>query len=109
MPNLLLKFSVQELHNILVIPPKEGGLEKKGIKKNVIINDPTLRDIVPPQLKIWHNHTKLCVGVSVTYIPKECIQHYYHGVSAFWENLKIKSKMHKTEGLVKFLIVDLRH
>ena len=50
-PKLLLQVSVQELHNIMVIPPEEGGLnEARYADNNIIISDSTLLSINPPQL-----------------------------------------------------------
>ena len=38
-----------------------------------------------PNLKIWPLDKTLCVSVSVAYLPKACINNYYHGVSVFWK------------------------
>ena len=46
---LLLKVSVQELHNIMVSPPEEGGLkEARYVDNNIIIIDYKLQSILPP-------------------------------------------------------------
>ena len=50
-PKLLLRLSVRELRNILVIDPDNGGLKKaRDADNNIIISDSTLRSILPPQL-----------------------------------------------------------
>ena len=68
---MLLQFSVWELHNSMVSPPEEGGLKEEiDEDNNIIISDSTLWNILIPQLKIWPLDTKLCVGVSVSYLPK---------------------------------------
>ena len=49
-PKLVLKASVQELKNIMVSPPEEGGLkEARDADNNIIIGDSTLRNILPPK------------------------------------------------------------
>ena len=51
-PKLLLQVSVQELHNNMVSPTKEGGPKEARYKENnIIISDSTLLNIIPPQLK----------------------------------------------------------
>ena len=57
-----------------------------------------------PNSKILPTDKKSCVGVSVAYLPKAWINNYYHGVSVFWKNLRIKVVIQKTEGLVKWSI-----
>ena len=51
-PKLLLQVSVRELHNSLVSDPNDGGLKyaRYGDGK-IIISCPTLRSLLPPQLK----------------------------------------------------------
>ena len=65
--------------------------------------------------KIFHlnlrrclHDTMLCVVVSVASLPRVCIHNYYHCMIVIWINLNIKSKMNKTEGLVKWIIDYLR-
>ena len=44
--------SVRELHNSLVSEPNDGGLkDARDEDYNIIISDPTLRSLLPPQLK----------------------------------------------------------
>ena len=43
-PKLLLQVSVQEIHNIMVSTPEEGGLkEARNAENNIIISDSTLQ------------------------------------------------------------------
>ena len=101
-PKLLLKFSIWELHNILVSDPVDGGLKEAiDAENNIIISDYTLLSLLQPQLKIFHQDTRLCVVVNVLYLKKVYIPHYYHGVIGIKNNSSIKSKMPKTEGLGK--------
>ena len=52
-PKLVLKASVQELKNIMVSPPEEGGLkEARDEQKNIRMSDSTLHNIFPDQLKM---------------------------------------------------------
>ena len=53
-----------------------------------------------PNSKIWPGDTNSSVVVSVAYLLKACINHYYHGMRVL---------LHKTEGLVKLPIVYLIH
>ena len=49
MPKMLLQFSVRELYNITVIPPKKCGLkEERDTKNSIIIIDSNLHNILPP-------------------------------------------------------------
>ena len=49
-PKLLLQVSVRELHNSLVSDPNYGGLKDARYEDyNIIISDPTLRSLLPPQ------------------------------------------------------------
>ena len=51
-PKLLLQFYIQELHNIIVIPPEEGlRKDSRDADNNIIISDSTIRTILPPQIK----------------------------------------------------------
>ena len=63
----------------MVSPPEEGGLkEARDSVNNIIISDSMLHNIFPPQLKKIFHEIKLCVVVSVSYLPKVCIHIYYH-------------------------------
>ena len=49
---LLLRVSVIEVHNIIVIPTEESRLnEARDADNNIIISDSNSRNILPPQLK----------------------------------------------------------
>ena len=52
MPNMLLHISVQETHNSLVSPPEEDDIKYSRYSyNNIIISEPTLCQLLPPQLK----------------------------------------------------------
>ena len=79
-PKLLLQVSIRELHNILFFETDYGGLkEERYAENNIIISDSTLRSLLPPKFKN-RQYTKSCVVVSVVYLPKLYIPHYYHGM-----------------------------
>ena len=60
---MLLQVSVQELHNIMVSPPGEGGpKEARDEENNIIISDANLRNIIPPQLKDMNSQYKVMCG-----------------------------------------------
>ena len=70
-PKLLLQVSVIELHNNLVSSTKYVGLKEAiGKDDNTIISDYKLRSLFLPQLKKYHQDTRLCVAVNVAYITK---------------------------------------
>ena len=51
-PKPLLRVSVRELNNILVIDPNDGGLkDARDEDDNIIISDYKLRSLLSPQLK----------------------------------------------------------
>ena len=84
MPKLLLQVSARELQNSMVSPIEEGGQKKQGMPK--IISS----SVIQPYIIFSHRNSKIrpldknsCVGVSVVYLPKSCIRHHYHRVSAF--------------------------
>ena len=80
-PKLLLRGSVQELHNSLVIDPEDDGLKEAiNAENNIIISDSTLRILFTPQLKKIPEDTSLCTVGNVAYLPKVYIHHYYSGV-----------------------------
>ena len=54
---------VKALHNIMVIPPEEGGLkEARYSENNSIISDSTIRNILPPQLNKMTSRYKVMCG-----------------------------------------------
>ena len=101
--------SVRELNNNLVSDTKDGGLKQARYEDdNIIISDSTLRSLFPPQLKKNHQETRLCVVANVAYLPKVCINNYYHGVIVILKNSSISAKMLKTEGLGKNQIAPMK-
>ena len=78
-PKLLLQVYVRKLHNNLVSDTDDSGL-KEAIyaENNIIISDSKLRSLLPPQLKKFRQDTRSCVVVSVAYMPKVYISHYFH-------------------------------
>ena len=51
-PKLLLRVSVRDLHNILVVDPIDGSIkEARYEENNIIISDSTLRALLTWQLK----------------------------------------------------------
>ena len=80
-PDFLLQFYARWLHNSLVSVPVDGGRKEAiDVDDNIIISDSTLLSLLPPQLKKYHQDTRLCVVANVTYMPKVYIPNYYHGV-----------------------------
>eukprot|EP00978_Attheya_sp_CCMP212_P035056 scaffold150474_cov61-Attheya_sp.AAC.1 len=63
-PKLLLECSVRELHNTLISPTSEGGLEeaKDRVTGEVIISDTMLRNIMPAQIRRMQEHHKQMCG-----------------------------------------------
>eukprot|EP00978_Attheya_sp_CCMP212_P034636 scaffold146167_cov65-Attheya_sp.AAC.1 len=62
-PKLLLECSVCELHNELISPTLEGGLEeaKDRVTGEVIISDTMVRSIMPAQIRrIQEHHKQMC-------------------------------------------------
>ena len=57
-PKLLLRVSFQELHNSMLSPPEDGGLQEAiYADNNIIISYSTLQSILQPQLNkmsVWH-------------------------------------------------------
>ena len=73
--------SARELHNNLVSTTKDGGLkEARDEDDNIAISDSTLHSLLLPQIKKFHQDTRLCVVVNVAYMTKVGIHHCYHGV-----------------------------
>ena len=62
-PKKVLHVSVQELHNIMVSPPGEGGMEEAIYSdNNTIINDYTIHNIISPKLKYMSVCYKVVCG-----------------------------------------------
>ena len=61
-PKFLLHVSVRELHNNLSSATIYGGLkEARDEDDNIIISDSTLRSLLPPQFKKFHQYARLYV------------------------------------------------
>ena len=62
-PKLLLRVSIQELHNRLVSDPVDGGLKEAiDAENNIIISDYTLLSLLQPQLKNISSRYKVMCG-----------------------------------------------
>ena len=62
-PNLLLQVSVRKLYNSLVSDPNNGGMKDAWYEYGkIIINDSTLRSLLPPQLKQMCARYKVMCG-----------------------------------------------
>ena len=80
-PKLLLKVFVRELNNILVSDTNDDGIrDARDEDNNIIINDSTLRSLLPPQLKKCLQVTRLCVVANVAFLLKLYIHNCYPGV-----------------------------
>ena len=55
------------------------------------------------------NGTRSNIVMSVAYLTHLFIHHYYNVMIVIWNISNIKFKIHKTEGLMKWLIAYLRH
>ena len=70
-PKLLLKDSIQELHNIIFGDRDDGGLKEDiDAENNTIISDSKFRSLLPLQFFTNHQDTRSCVVVSVVYLKK---------------------------------------
>ena len=102
--------SFREIHNILVSDPNEGGLkDARDEDDNSIISDCILRSLLPPQLKKMSSQYKVMCGCECLISAKSI-----HSLLLYWrdrylKNSKIKSKMLKTEVLVKDHIAYMKH
>ena len=62
-PKLLLQVSVHVIHNITVSPTEEYVLkEVRDANNNIIVDDSTFHDILPPQLKKMTSIYKVICG-----------------------------------------------
>ena len=62
-PKLLLRVSVNELHNSLVSDTNNGGIKFSSYEDdNIIISDFTLRSLLSPQLKKMYVRYKIMCG-----------------------------------------------
>ena len=78
-PKVLFQVSIREIHNNLVINTIYGGLkEARDEDNNIIISDSTLRSLLTPQFKKYHQDTRLYAVANIAYMPKIYIHHNYH-------------------------------
>ena len=78
-PNVLLLVSVQELHNIVVVPLEEGGRKRRDTNK-IIVSLEILPYVTFLQLslRILLHITRSGVVASIAYLTKLCIDIYYN-------------------------------
>ena len=80
-PKFSLDVSVQELHNILVCDPEDGGLkEAKDAENNIIISNSTLPSLFSTHLLKYHQDKRSCMVLNVVHMPKVYNPRYCHGV-----------------------------
>ena len=110
-PKLLLWVYVRELHSSLVSDPEDGVLkEARDVDNNIIISDSTLRSLLPPLPKKLSARYKLMCGCEFCISSK-----IIHSTLLAWRDwylqtkIKIKSKIPKTEVLVKDKIAYIKH
>ena len=95
-PKHLLRVSVRKLNTILIGDTNYGGIqEAMDEENNIIISGPTLRTLLPTQLKEFQNNTTLCVVVNVVFMLKVCINYCYPGVISILKAERSKSKFSK--------------
>ena len=109
-PNVLLLVSVQELHNIVVVPLEEGGRKRRDTNK-IIVSLEILPYVTFLQLslRILLHITRSGVVASIAYLTKLCIDIYYNIVIFVWKNLNTKATLWEIEGLVKRKIIYLKN
>ena len=93
---LMPKFLLQVFHKNFIITwwVLQKKVEWKKQAMNTIILSPVIQTyeiFFHPNSKIWPPDTKSCVVVSVAYLPKARIHHYYHGMIVFWKKLEYQS------------------
>ena len=77
-PKLLLRVSVRELHNILVIDPNDHVIkDDRDEDDNIVISNSKLRSLLPPQLKQMSASYKFMGGFNVSFMIKVCIHRCY--------------------------------
>ena len=95
-PKFLLRVSVRELHNILVIDPNYGGLkDARDEDDNIIISDSTLHSLLPPQLKQMSARYKVMCGFEYCISTKSI-----HSSLLLWRDRylkKLKDKIQKSQ------------
>ena len=102
--------SVRELHNILVSDPNCGDLKyARDEDDNIIISDSTLRSVFPPQLKQMSACYKVMCGCECCISDKIIHSSLLSWRDRYSKNSNIKSKMIKSEGLMKKHITYMKH
>ena len=105
-PQLLLQVSVSEPCNSMISPTEEGGL-KEAIEEenNITINDSTLCNIIPPQLKNMSECYKVICGCQCLISDKIMHSSLLSLCSRYLKKLKTKATIQKIEGLVKWSVL----
>ena len=94
--------SVRELHNILAkSDPNDGGLKYARYEDgNIIISDPTLRSLLPHQLKQISARYKIMCGCECSTSAKSIHSSLLSWRDKYLKNSNIKATMLKLEGPV---------
>ena len=101
-PQLVPKF--------LVIDPNEGGLkDARDEVHNIIISDSTFHSLLPPQLKQMSARYKVMCGCECCISAKSIHSALLSWRHRYLKNSRIISKMLKTEGLVRKIIIYIQH
>ena len=105
-PHLLLQVSVSEPCNSMISPTEEGGL-KEAIEEenNITINDSTLCNIIPPQLKNMSECYKVICGCQFLISDKIVHSSLLSLCYRYLKKLKTKATIQKIEGLVKWSVL----
>ena len=109
-PKLLLQVSVRALHNSLVNDPNDCGLKGASDEDDIIIiSDSTLRSLFPPQSKQMSARYKIMCGCECCIYSKSIHSSFISWRDRYVKNSNIKSKIIKSEGLVKKHITYMKH
>ena len=107
---MLLQVYVQELHNRMVIPPEDSGINgARDVDNNIIISDCTLQSILTPQLNNMSPRYKVMCGCECCISAKIIHPSLLSWHDRYFKNLNDISQNSQTEGLAKWLIAYLRH
>ena len=109
-PEFFLQVSVRELHNTLASDTNDSGIkDARDENDNIIISDYTLRYLLPPQLKQIYAQYKVMSGCECCIYAKSMHSSLLSWRDRYLKNSKIKSKILKTEGLVKTHTTYMKH